>query len=214
MPLTDARELTEQWVATWVELRGLRLEQVDGYPLVHVASASRRTELVCLDPGVDRFLQLLRHVGGDSEGMLTVAAPDISSYLAAPLPSDVRIDRDDESLMSTRLVDRQPISLPPELHVRWEVGATSTTCTLEDGHRVAAVGTVGVLDRVATFDRIETTPAFRRRGLGRYLMTALTNHAVERGATHGVLAASADGRLLYAALGWTTRLSLMSVMGV
>ena len=213
MVLDDSRQLVDQWISTWMHIRGITMVEVDGWPLVHVAGPSRETEMVCLDPGVPEFVDLARHVAGDPRGMLTVVAEDVSPYLAARLPAGVRVDRDDESLMSTRLVDRPAPPLPVDLTPRWEIDERRSTYGLESGDAVAAVGTVGVLGRVATFDRVETTPSFQRRGLGRHVMTALTAHALDRGATHGVLAASAQGRELYTALGWTTRLEMLSLMG-
>jgi GNAT superfamily N-acetyltransferase len=213
MVLESSQQLVDQWVATWVHLRGIEVSDVGGWPLVHVGSATRETELVCLDPGVDVWPDLLRHVIGDRRAMLTVAAPDVGPYLATRLPRGVRLDRDDETLMSALLVDRPASVLPAHLTSRWEVGGRRTTYTVESDDAVAAVGTVGVLGRVVTFDRVETTPAFQRRGLGRHVMASLTGHAIERGATHGVLAASAAGRKLYTTLGWQTRLQLISVMG-
>jgi hypothetical protein len=45
-------------------------------------------------------------------------------------------------------------------------------------------------------------------------MSALTDWAVDQGATTGLLAASADGAGLYTALGWETALEMWSLMGV
>jgi GNAT superfamily N-acetyltransferase len=213
MVLDDTQQLTDQWLATWTRIRGITATQLDGCPLVHVASASRETELVCVDPGVDRFVDLLRHVQHDPRAMLTVAAPDVRPYRAASLPAGVRLDRDDETLMSTRLAVHAASMVEQTLTPRWDVEEHRATYTLESGRSVAASGTVGVLDRVATFDSIETLPAFRRRGLGRHVMAALTTYATDLGATHGVLAASGPGRGLYTSLGWEPRLQMLSLMG-
>ncbi|MCD9197450.1 GNAT family N-acetyltransferase [Aeromicrobium wangtongii] len=213
MALNDVRNLNDQWIATWTHLRGIEASELDGWPLVHVGSPSRETELVCVEPGVDRFLELMRHIDGDPRAMLTVAAHDVGPYLTAPRPASVRLDRDDEALMSTHLVDLPVPPLEADLTFRWDVDDHSVTYTLESGTSVAANGTVAVLGQVATFDRIETTPAFQRRGLGRHVMATLTAQAMGRGATHGVLAASAQGRPLYTSLGWQTRLEMLSLMG-
>jgi GNAT superfamily N-acetyltransferase len=188
-------------------------DRADGWPLVHVSSPSRETELVCVDPGVEAWQGLTSHVAGDPRAMLTVVADDVGRYLTAPRRAGVRVDRDDETLMSARL-DEVPVPpLPVDLTFRWDVDDHRTTYTLESGDAVAASGTVGVLGRVATFDAVETMPDFQRRGLGRHVMAALTTQAHGRGATHGVLAASAPGRALYTTLGWQPRLEMLSVMG-
>ena len=213
MVLDSSQQLVDQWLATWVHIRGISSSTTDGWPLVHVGSATRETELVCLDPGGDAWTGLLRHVAGDPGAMLTVAAEDVGPYLTAVRPPGTRIDRDDETLMSAALADHAIPPLPDDLTFRWDVAEHRATYTLESGDSVAAVGTVGVLGQVATFDGVETMPAFQRRGLGRHVMATLTAQAVGRGATHGVLAASASGRQLYATLGWDVRLEMLSVMG-
>ncbi|WP_370970070.1 GNAT family N-acetyltransferase [Amycolatopsis sp. cg9] len=63
----------------------------------------------------------------------------------------------------------------------------------------AACGRVAVADGVAVFDKIETEPAHRRRGLGRVVMHQLS--AVS-GAEASALLATEAGRGLYTSLGW------------
>jgi len=209
----DVQQVVDEWIATWTHIRGITAGRVDGWPLVHVAAASRETELVCLDPGVDDFVALMRHVRGDPRAMLTVAARDVGPYLTARRPSGVRVDRDDEALMSATLGDDPIPPLPDEMTFRWDVDGQRITYTLEAGDAVAAVGSVGVLGELATFDAVETMPAFQRRGLGRHVMATLTAQARGRGAVRGVLAASAQGRQLYTSMGWDTRLEMVSLMG-
>ncbi|MEV7093221.1 GNAT family N-acetyltransferase [Amycolatopsis sp. NPDC051045] len=74
----------------------------------------------------------------------------------------------------------------------WEVLVTS-------GDVPAARGRVAVASGVAVFDKIETEPEHRRRGLGRVVMHRL---GVAAGADSSVLLASEAGRGLYSSLGW------------
>lgn len=67
---------------------------------------------------------------------------------------------------------------------------------------VAAYGSVVLLDGFVIFDRINTHEAHRRQGFGRSIMTRLTGAAHERGARHGLLVATAEGRALYETIGW------------
>jgi GNAT superfamily N-acetyltransferase len=67
---------------------------------------------------------------------------------------------------------------------------------------LAASGHAVVTRAYATFDRIITAEAHRRRGLGRLIMQALTAQCLQRGARYGVLVATEQGRQLYQALGW------------
>jgi GNAT superfamily N-acetyltransferase len=63
--------------------------------------------------------------------------------------------------------------------------------------RLAPSGPYGVIDRV------RTRAADQRRGLARAVMTMLGNRALDDGLSMGLLSATADGRGLYKALGWT-----------
>ncbi len=207
----DDRDLVLRWVRTWADLRRLRLEEVDGWPLIHVGAASRDTEIVCVDPGRDAFEHLARHVATQEREMLTVFARDLAEYQAPPLPPGVRVDRDDEVFMTATLTP-SVAPLPESYRPRWDVDGPRATYTVELGEAVAAEGSVGVVGWDAVFDVIETSPGHRRRGLARHVMGELTTWAVDHGATTGLLAASADGAGLYASLGWESRLAMWSLM--
>ena len=101
------RELVMRWVRAWAHTRGLRVEDVDGWPLVHVRGPSRDTEIVCVDPGRAAFEQLARHTAHDPREMLTVFGRDLSAYHDPPLPPGLRVDRDDEIFMTTTLAPSQ-----------------------------------------------------------------------------------------------------------
>ena len=109
MVLDTSEQLVEQWVAAWVHVRDLATTRRDGWPLVHVASPSRETEIVCVDPGVTHWHELTRHVAEDPRAMLTVMAHDVGPYLTARRRDGVRVDRDDETLMSATL-DAAPVA--------------------------------------------------------------------------------------------------------
>jgi len=204
------RDLVLRWVHGWAGMRVLRIEEVDGWPLVHVRGPSRETEVVCVDPGLDAFERLARRTAGRPREMLTVMARDLDAYRAAPLPPGIRVDRVDELFMTTTLAPSAPEPVP--YTARWDVDGDRATFLLIDGERLAAEGTVGVHGTDAIFDVIETTPKYRRRGLGRHVMSRLTTWAVDHGATTGLLAASADGARLYASIGWDTPLPMWSLM--
>lgn len=207
------RDLVMRWVHAWAHVRGLRVEQVDGWPLVHVRGPSRDTEIMCVDPGRATFEQLAQHTAHDSRAMLTVFGRDLAEYHAPPLPPGLRVDRDDELFMTTTLAPSS-LHLPDGFAARWLVDGPSAKYALDDGARIAAEGTAGVLGNDAVFDAVETSPGHRRRGLGRHVMSALTTWATDQGATTGLLAASADGAGLYTALGWEPALAMWSLMGV
>ena len=213
MTISTENELVERWIAAWVHARGLETSTVDGWPLVHVRSRTRETELICMDPGPASFAELFQHVAGDTRGMLTVIASDASPYKALTLPPGIRVDRDDETLMTTAFAPIDAPALDPEFTAQWDIDEHRARYVLESGERVAAEGTIGILGDDATFDAVETTPAFQRRGLGRHVMATLTSYALESGVRRGVLAASAQGRLLYESLGWDPAYEMLSLMG-
>ncbi len=212
MPAADP-DLIERWIATWMHARDLEASTVDGWPLLQIGSVTRETELVCIDPGPRAFTALLPHIDGDPRAMLTVIAGDVSPYRSITLPPGVRVDRDDETLMATTFEPIEAPPLDPELTARWDVVDHRATYAVESADRVAAAGTIGILGTDATFDAVETTPQFQRRGLARHVMATLTAYALESGAQAGVLAASGQGRLLYESLGWRPAYAMWSLMG-
>jgi GNAT superfamily N-acetyltransferase len=214
MSVGTEHELVERWIATWTHARGLDTTIVDGWPLIHVGSRTRETELVCVDPGTEAFVDLFSHVDRDPRAMLTVIAHDAKPYTAVRHPTGIRVDRDDETLMATTFTPLEAPALDPAFTTRWDVDDHRARYVVESGERVAAEATIGILGPDATFDAVETTPAFQRRGLGRHVMATLTTYALESGARHGVLAASAQGRLLYESLGWEPAYEMLSLMGV
>lgn len=213
VPFPSVQDLVAEWLSTWMHVRGLSSTPIDGWPRVQVGSRTRETEIVCAYPGPKAFADLMRHVADDPRAMLTVVSSDVGAYRQVPLTPGVRVDRDDETLMTAVLRDEPVPPLDPGLTFRWEIEDGVTRYTVEAGDRVAAGGTVGVLGSVATFDAVETMPQFQRRGLGRHVMATLTGQAVGRGADRGILAASAQGRALYSSLGWDASLEMLSLMG-
>lgn len=210
--MPDAAALTERWIAAWAHVRGIEVTELDGWPLVHTRSRTRESELICTDPGPDEFTALMRHIAGDPRAMLTVIAEDVKPYAVLDLPAGVRVDRDDETLMTTAL-SPTPTSHDPEFTARWDITGNNVMLRLESDDQVAAEGTVGVLGEVAVFDAIETSPRFQRRGLGSCVMSMLTSYALDHDASDGILAATSQGRALYEALGWDVALEMRSLMG-
>ncbi|HYH15637.1 MAG TPA: GNAT family N-acetyltransferase [Flavisolibacter sp.] len=67
---------------------------------------------------------------------------------------------------------------------------------------VAAMGRVVFVNDFAIYDRIETHPDHRRRGLGSVLMKALEAFSADHGRKKGLLVATAQGKALYETMGW------------
>ncbi|MGW5739161.1 MULTISPECIES: GNAT family N-acetyltransferase [Streptomyces] len=158
--------------------------------------------------------QMVRHVlldadAGTARGLIgSVTAPAIcvKGFLApdvmGPWFSPAWVPTDPGFLMA---VDLRPSA------VRAPRGYTATTETADGviGVRVltadgelAARGQVGLTGAAGVFDQIVTEQAHRRLGLGTVVMGALTDAAVESGATTGLLGATVQGRALYETLDW------------
>ena len=73
---------------------------------------------------------------------------------------------------------------------------------LDAGGQTAAMGRVVVHHGTAIFDRIETEPAHRNRGLASAVMRALDAQAADDHAAERLLVATEAGRALYVRLGW------------
>jgi len=168
-----------------------------GYLQIHVGKPDHFTRYVL--PRLDHKLL---------HGLIADAGPGIWLKVCAPvehvrpaLTSDWVV-HEPEFLMSTALaVSAAPA--PAGYNVQTEsVGALAIAKILADTGELAASGQAAIDGAFATFDQIVTDEAHRRKGLGRCVMAALCNSALNRGATHGVLVATEAGAALYQALGW------------
>ncbi|MEV4051429.1 GNAT family N-acetyltransferase [Amycolatopsis sp. NPDC049688] len=92
-----------------------------------------------------------------------------------------------------------PVAVPPGYSVTVTGDGPAWDVLVSAGEAPAARGRVAVAGGVAVFDKIETSPEHRRRGLGRVVMHQLGEAA---GASAGVLLATGAGCGLYRALGW------------
>src|SRR3546814_2967867 len=72
-----------------------------------------------------------------------------------------------------------------------------TYCNTLSRHDARPICRVVVVDGFAIYDRIETRPEHRGRGLARAVMMKLEAIGREKGAVRGVLVATPDGRALY-----------------
>ena len=131
---------------------------------------------------------------------------------AVPLLPDNWTVRERAYLMTTAL-RASPPALPPGYRaVTSENGAAIKVEVRNEAGELAASGMAGVVDGHTVFDQILTQPEHRRLGLGTAVMGALTQRSLERGAGHGILIASPDGRALYQTLGWTQWSEVASVI--
>ncbi|MEU7579865.1 GNAT family N-acetyltransferase [Streptomyces sp. NPDC041068] len=111
-------------------------------------------------------------------------------------------------LMATDLKVTHPVE-PEGYTVTVEtIGSVIHARVHDAGGRQAAQGQMAVVAEAAVADQVVTDDAHRRRGLGRFVMRTLADHALKEGAHVGVLGATDAGRALYETLGWTKHATL------
>ncbi|MEU3046991.1 GNAT family N-acetyltransferase [Streptomyces sp. NPDC006984] len=209
MSLGSTSSLVEAWVRGWAVSRG-------------AAEPAARPWGFTVDVG--QALQATRHVltatdeATVREVAAATAAPTVWLKVFAD-PASVRrwagpAWREDGPgwLMSAPLRHGPRPGVPEGYVLRsWRRGGvTRVLVTARDGS-FAARGQVAPTGGTAVVDRIETSAAHRRRGLGRLVVHALCEDALARGATTGVLGGTPDGRALYEALGWRAEAPLVSL---
>ncbi|MFD6421156.1 GNAT family N-acetyltransferase [Streptomyces sp. NPDC060198] len=202
--------LIRRWLHGWTVARGLP----EAEP---VGPAGDGLRSACDQPGREVEVFALRADDApESVARLaaTVAAARKITWLTVPTLRTAEVEtivgaaglelvHRSEWLMATDLSEhpKHAVAEPYRCEVRTDGPLTVVTVHDPSGE-VAARGTIAVVGEDAIADRIETSPAHRRRGLGRAMMSALAEAAVSQGARTGLLIASEEGQLLYSSLGW------------
>jgi GNAT superfamily N-acetyltransferase len=153
-------------------------------------------------PGSDRMAA----AGSGSAGTEVVANGPANSAAALEAAGLVILRRA-EQLMTIDLRAHPHINAPEPYRLQTfiepgEHGMVLSAEVWDESGERAATGTMGLSGHDAIADRILTSPAHRRHGLGGAVMSALSRAALDHGASRGILLASLDGQRLYKALGW------------
>lgn len=187
------REHTElnAWAGGWAISRGTPAPvEIPGGYRIDVGLPGHRVRYLL--PAFDRALvDGLHHPGT----WLKICAD------AVPLDPRWRVEPP-EYLMSAPL-SGEGVVVDPAYRLEVVDDAASTEVRIMAGAEVAARGKAALTGEFAVIDQVETAPDHRRRGLGKSVMSALSEATTRRGATTGVLVATEDGRALYSRLGWT-----------
>lgn len=195
--------LARQWVLGWAVSRGTEppVEQAEGFR-IDVGLPHHVARYVLLDADEAAVEAAVRNVAGSvtvpNTWLKAFVAPElVASWLPPGWTSGPPT-----FLMATGLRPSE-VRAPDGYTLTTETakGVTFVRVLATDG-AVAARGQIAVTGESAVVDQVETDPAHQRRGLGSLVMRTLANDAVARGASTGVLGASAEGRALYEALGW------------
>lgn len=157
------------------------------------ATLARDVWLTVFDPG-------LRPPAPPPEGQVLVSS---EYFMAAPLPlAPEALPHPVEELVTARALAE--LEADP-VHARAPAvdGVFHFVVRLEG--RIAAAAHYAFGDgRDIVVDRVATHPDFRRRGLGRTVMSGLLAHAHGQGATRALLLSTQTGEKLYTAMGFAT----------
>ncbi|QAY76202.1 GNAT family N-acetyltransferase [Sphingosinicella sp. BN140058] len=120
--------------------------------------------------------------------------------LRALLPARWHVDGQSWFMQGGGPHDQRPLPAGYSLETVRD-GAVIAVRVMSDGANVAASGFAAETADAFIYDRIQTAPDHRRRGLGQAVMAALQRAKSSRDAPE-LLVASSDGRALYTRLGW------------
>lgn len=204
------KNLAMRWLEGWSAATGHPWVAEDGVVRIEALMASRRFEYLLVEPNDEELASITALIGGDSRDVVTVFTNKPEYYLV-PHPGLV-VDRNDEALMTFPLV-RTVTAVPEGFETKWDVQGDRVNLQVIRDNELAAIGTLAIVGHDAIFDRVETMPRYRRRGLGRFMMHALAAWALGHGAELGILAASADGQALYRTLGWKSECAMLMFRG-
>jgi len=188
------------WAYGWAISRQVQTPvERPGYFQILVGKPEQMTRYVL--PHFDhKLIQRLVSAESGPGSWLKVCAPIDT---VSPLLSNNWDIHEPEFLMSANLVGSDaPVIGGYRVHTDRSRALAFARVVAETGE-LAASGQVALADSFACFDQIVTAKAHRRRGLGRHIMTALTNMSLDLGAKQGVLVATEAGAALYKALDWS-----------
>lgn len=200
--MTELGNLVRRWERGWALARGLGpAEEARGALHVPVHDEDRHTEVVVLDAGSIAALAA-EVAAAPVTNWLTVPTTDADSVLRIFTDAGLKLHQR-ECFMSTNLNNHPSHKAPADYTVTTTFADGLIQARIEHSNGdLAARGVMSVIGADAAAHNIVTLPDHRRRGLASALMSALADEAVARGATTGLLVASADGERLYTSLGW------------
>ena len=207
MAEAELKELLAIWVEGWASSRHYPTQRVGGFSAAQLTDRTSEWVAFAADPSDDEFARLAEFTTASQERILTILTDDHLRFRSLAERHGLGVLGADQELMVMDFEGKdveEPWLNDDELKLKTNIEERSATVTVttEDGE-LAASGHVAVADGFAVFDRIVTEPNFRRRGLGSFIMRALTAAVSEHGADQGLLIASIDGQHLYHHLGWS-----------
>lgn len=205
-------DLLETWVAGCAQARGYETRREGRFPAALLHDSTNDWEYFALEPSHDEFAALASSARMSPSRLFTIVTTHPNEVYGAAVAYGLTVRSDDEFFMAMDM-DGQDVEdpRPPDEIYETEIvrsGPVGRVIVTANGEP-AARGTVAVVDNQAVYDRIVTEPAFRRRGLGSYVMRALTALALEHDVDSGLLVTTPEGLELYRYLGWENLASVV-----
>ncbi|WP_434995045.1 GNAT family N-acetyltransferase [Arthrobacter sp. Ld5] len=198
-------ELLQTWLTGWSRCRGYERHDDGRSTSVVLTDEQNQTEHFLFEPTTEQFLELAAETKQDPTRKLTVVTNRMRELIDAAHPLGVRVTDRQQALMSVDMSgqDVEDPRPPGDDYTLERIGDDGCRRVLVRAHgELAARGSVVAVGDYAVYDRIITEESYRRRGLGSFVMRALTAGVLEDDVTTGLLMASADGRALYEFLDW------------
>jgi len=188
------------WVAGWAISRATPPPApVLGGHLITVGLPQHKARYVFPGANLDVLSRLARRV---RERWVFIKVCAEAEDLASAWPEGWRL-HDPGFMMTTSLeAASAPPPLPDGYSLSLEPGEVTLAQIRDRTGALAASGRIAVAQGHVIFDQILTVDDHRRCGLGRVVMAALSQAAIDRGVAHAVLVATLEGRRLYEAVGW------------
>jgi GNAT superfamily N-acetyltransferase len=203
----DTSHLLDVWVAGWAGCRGYETGREGRFPAVLRADTTHEWEYFACDPSEAEFVELAAKTAEAPARILTILTNDEARYTSLAAQHGLNLTSATQTMMIVDM-ETQDAEDPwlPDDDLRWVPSTADGVhhAVVYAGDEIAASGRVFVADHTAVFDKIVTEPGFQRRGLGSFIMRALTAQAFEHDVESGLLLASLDGQQLYSHLGWST----------
>ncbi|MCH6469064.1 GNAT family N-acetyltransferase [Sinomonas terrae] len=207
MAEAELNDLLVTWVEGWASSRHYPTQSISGFPAAQLTDRSGDWVAFAAEPSDEDFARLAEFMSASRDRVLAVLTDNHLRFRTLAEQHGLAVLGADQELMVMDFEGKdveEPWLNDDELKLKTEIEDKSATVTVatHDGE-LAASGHVAVADGFAVFDRIVTEPKYRRRGLGSFIMRALTAAVSEHGADQGLLIASIDGQHLYHHLGWS-----------
>jgi hypothetical protein len=188
------------WAYGWAISRGTEVPiEMIGYFKIMVNRPDQATRYVVPLLDEDLIQKLAKEEAHAGTWLKICAAPDC----VLPLLSKDWDIHEPEFLMRADLARDAPRPIDGYRATTHIEGKFASVQLVAKSGEIAASGQMAVVDSHATFDKIVTAASHQRRGLGRCVMSILSNLSLDLDARFGTLVATEAGVALYTALDWS-----------